>query len=64
MCSPATALSCCPATSAILRGVAAAIPASRQLVLANVGHTAMMEDPRTTARAILGLIEDAAHPAV
>jgi pimeloyl-ACP methyl ester carboxylesterase len=44
--------------------VAAAIPDSRQLVLENVGHTAMMEDPRTTARAILALIEDAADPAV
>jgi pimeloyl-ACP methyl ester carboxylesterase len=39
--------------------VAAAIPDSRQLVLENMGHTAMMEDPVTTARAILGLLEDA-----
>ncbi len=47
--------------SADLAGfVAAAVPESRQLVLENVGHTAMMEDPRTTARAILAMIEDAA----
>jgi pimeloyl-ACP methyl ester carboxylesterase len=39
--------------------VAAAIPDSRQLVLEHMGHTAMMEDPVTTARAILALIEDA-----
>jgi len=38
--------------------VAAAIPDSRQLVLEHIGHTAMMEDPVTTARAIFGLIED------
>jgi pimeloyl-ACP methyl ester carboxylesterase len=38
--------------------VAAAIEDSRQLVLENVGHVAMMEDPVTTARAILGLLDD------
>jgi pimeloyl-ACP methyl ester carboxylesterase len=42
--------------------VAAAIPDSRLLVLEHVGHTAMMEDPLTTARAILGLVDDAAPP--
>lgn len=40
--------------------VAAAIPDARLLVLDRVGHTAMMEDPVTTARAILALVEDAA----
>jgi pimeloyl-ACP methyl ester carboxylesterase len=40
--------------------VAAAIPNSRQLVLEHVGHTAMMEDPVTSARAFFGLLEDAA----
>jgi pimeloyl-ACP methyl ester carboxylesterase len=39
--------------------VAAAIPDSRLLVLEDVGHTAMMEKPEITARAVLGLIEDA-----
>jgi pimeloyl-ACP methyl ester carboxylesterase len=39
--------------------VAAAIPDSRLLVLDDVGHTAMMEKPPITARAVLGLIEDA-----
>jgi len=38
--------------------VAAAIPDSRVLVLDHVGHTAMMEDPVTSARAMLGLVED------
>ncbi|HEV7194222.1 MAG TPA: alpha/beta hydrolase [Jatrophihabitantaceae bacterium] len=38
--------------------VAAAIPDSRLLVLQNVGHTAMMEDPETTARAMLAMLED------
>jgi pimeloyl-ACP methyl ester carboxylesterase len=40
--------------------VAAAIPNSRLLVLEHVGHTAMMEVPVTTARAMVALIEDAA----
>lgn len=39
--------------------VAAAIPNSRLLVMEHIGHTAMMEDPRGSARALLGLIEDA-----
>jgi pimeloyl-ACP methyl ester carboxylesterase len=39
--------------------VAAAIPNARLLVLENVGHVAMMEDPITSARAQLGLLEDA-----
>ena len=42
--------------------VAAAIPDSRLLVLEDVGHTAMMEKPEITARAVLGLIEDARAP--
>lgn len=37
---------------------AAAIPGARLLVLANIGHTAQLEDPRTTARAVLALVED------
>ncbi|HEV7206556.1 MAG TPA: alpha/beta hydrolase [Jatrophihabitans sp.] len=40
--------------------VAAAIPGSRLLVLDHIGHTAMMEDPITTARAVLGLLDDVA----
>jgi pimeloyl-ACP methyl ester carboxylesterase len=40
--------------------VAAAIPQSRLLVLEGVGHTAMMEAPEVTARAMLALAEDAA----
>ena len=40
--------------------VAAAIRDSRLLVLANVGHTAMLEEPETTARAVLALLDDAA----
>lgn len=40
--------------------VAAAVPDSRLLVLDDIGHTAMMEDPLTSARAMLGLLEDAA----
>jgi pimeloyl-ACP methyl ester carboxylesterase len=38
--------------------VAGAIPNGRLLLLRDIGHTAQMEDPRTTARAILALIED------
>jgi pimeloyl-ACP methyl ester carboxylesterase len=37
---------------------AGAIPGARLLVLEGVGHVAQMEDPQTTARAVLGLIED------
>jgi pimeloyl-ACP methyl ester carboxylesterase len=40
--------------------VAAAIPDSRLLLLPDVGHTAMMEVPETTARAMLALTRDAA----
>lgn len=40
--------------------VAAAIPDSRLLVLDRVGHTAMMEDPDASARALVALLEDAA----
>jgi pimeloyl-ACP methyl ester carboxylesterase len=40
--------------------VAAAIPQSRLLVMEGVGHTAMMELPEQTARAMLALTEDAA----
>ena len=40
--------------------VAAAIPESRLLVMDDIGHTAMMEDPEGSARALLGLVEDAA----
>ena len=39
--------------------VAAAIPDSRLLVLEHIGHVAMMEDPVTTARAVLGFLDDA-----
>lgn len=38
--------------------VASTIPDARLLVLDDIGHTAMMEDPETTARAVLGLIEE------
>jgi pimeloyl-ACP methyl ester carboxylesterase len=38
--------------------VAAAIPNARLLVLDHVGHVAMMEDPVTSARATLALVED------
>jgi pimeloyl-ACP methyl ester carboxylesterase len=44
--------------------VAAAIPDSRLAVFEDVGHTAMMEVPERTARAILGLVEDADRVAV
>jgi pimeloyl-ACP methyl ester carboxylesterase len=40
--------------------VAAAIPDSRGAVFDHVGHTAMMEVPERTARAMLALIEDSA----
>lgn len=43
--------------------VAAAIPDSRLLVLRDIGHTAMMEDPTTTARALLALLDDTAGDA-
>ncbi|MGI8759882.1 MAG: alpha/beta fold hydrolase [Jatrophihabitantaceae bacterium] len=38
--------------------VAGAIADSRLLVLDDIGHTAMMEDPQTSARAFLALLED------
>jgi pimeloyl-ACP methyl ester carboxylesterase len=38
--------------------VAAAVPDSRLLVMTDVGHTAMMEVPEETARAVLALAED------
>ncbi len=38
--------------------VAAAIPDSRLRVLEDIGHTAMMEDPVTTARLIVALLDD------
>ena len=40
--------------------VAAAIPQARLLVLDHVGHTAMLEMPEVSARAVLGLVEDSA----
>ena len=40
--------------------VAAAIPHASLLVFPDVGHTAMMERPVDTARAVLGLVESAA----
>jgi pimeloyl-ACP methyl ester carboxylesterase len=40
--------------------VAAAIPNSRLLVLDDIGHVAMMEDPETSARAEIALLDDAA----
>lgn len=44
--------------------VAAAVPESRLLVMEHIGHTAMMEDPIASARALVGLLEDvrSAHP--
>lgn len=39
---------------------AAALPGARLLVLPNVGHTAQLEAPEPTARAVLGLLEDSA----
>ena len=38
--------------------VAAAIPQARVRVLEHIGHTAMMEDPVSSARAVVGLLED------
>jgi pimeloyl-ACP methyl ester carboxylesterase len=40
--------------------LAAAVPDARLLVLGTVGHVAMLEAPEETARAVLGLLEDAA----
>ena len=44
--------------------VADAIPNARLLFLRDIGHTAQMEDPRTTARAIVALLEDTRNDAV
>lgn len=41
--------------------VAAAIPDSRLLVMEHVGHTAMMELPEETARAVVALVDDSAR---
>ncbi len=38
--------------------VAGAIPGSRLLVLPDIGHVAMMEDPQTSARAFVALLDD------
>jgi pimeloyl-ACP methyl ester carboxylesterase len=38
--------------------VADAIADARLLVLPDIGHVAMMEDPRTSARAVLALVDD------
>ena len=43
--------------------LAGEIPGASQLVLEHIGHTAMMEDPHTTARAVLAMLEDASAPA-
>jgi pimeloyl-ACP methyl ester carboxylesterase len=40
--------------------LAAALPDARLLVVDGVGHVAMLEAPETTARALLGLLEEAA----
>jgi pimeloyl-ACP methyl ester carboxylesterase len=45
---------------ALAARTAAAIPDSRLLVLPDIGHVAQLEAPETTARATLGLLEDAA----
>ncbi|MEX5716888.1 alpha/beta fold hydrolase [Geodermatophilus maliterrae] len=43
--------------------LAAAVPGARLLVLEGVGHVAMLEAPEETARAVLGMLEDAAAEA-
>jgi pimeloyl-ACP methyl ester carboxylesterase len=43
--------------------LAAALPDARLQVLPGVGHLAMLESPEATARAVLGLAEDAARDA-
>lgn len=42
--------------------VADAIPDARLLVLPDIGHVAMMEDPQTSARALLGLLDESGVP--
>jgi len=44
--------------AALAPRVARTIPDARVLVLPNVGHVAQLEDPVTTARAVLALVED------
>jgi pimeloyl-ACP methyl ester carboxylesterase len=39
--------------------LAAAVPGARLRLLEGVGHVAMLEAPEATARAVLGLVEDA-----
>jgi pimeloyl-ACP methyl ester carboxylesterase len=43
--------------------VAAAVPDARLLVLDGIGHVAMLEAPEPTARAVLGMLEEASSPA-
>ncbi len=43
--------------------VSATIPDSRLLLLDRAGHVAQLEDPVTTARAVLGLLEDVGNDA-
>ena len=38
--------------------LAAVVPDSHLLVLDGVGHVAMLEAPETTARAVLGMVEE------
>jgi len=40
--------------------LARTVPDARLLVLPDVGHTAQLEDPRTTARAVLALLDESA----
>jgi pimeloyl-ACP methyl ester carboxylesterase len=42
--------------------LAAAVPDSRLLVLDGIGHVAMLEAPEPTARAVLGMLEEAPAP--
>jgi pimeloyl-ACP methyl ester carboxylesterase len=44
--------------------VAAAVPGARLLVLEGIGHVAMLEAPEPTARAVLGMLEEAAAEAI
>ncbi|HEY4625343.1 MAG TPA: alpha/beta fold hydrolase, partial [Blastococcus sp.] len=36
------------------------VPDSRLLLLEGIGHVAMLEEPERTARAVLGMVEEAA----
>jgi pimeloyl-ACP methyl ester carboxylesterase len=40
--------------------LASVVPDARLLVLEQVGHVAMLEAPEATARAVLGMVEEAA----